>query len=193
MGGTSQDDENAEKYLDLGKEITNTCHESYIRTATHLGPEAFRFTEGSEAKALRAQEKYYILRPETFESYFILYRLTKDQKYRDWAWDAIEAIEQHCRSPTGYSGIKNVYLQDPQKDDVQQSFFIAEVLKVSYNQKLLKFFFFIKCILFQFSQYLYLIFSDDSLLQLDEWVYNTEAHVIPVRGNQYYRESSTQV
>lgn len=117
--------------MEVGKGITNTCHESYIRTATHLGPEAFRFTEGSEAKALRAQEKYYILRPETFESYFVLYRLTKDQKYRDWAWDAIEAIEQYCRSPNGYSGIKNVYLQDPQKDDVQQSFFIAEVLKVS--------------------------------------------------------------
>lgn len=85
---------------------------------------------GSEAKALRAQEKYYILRPETFESYFVLWRLTKDQKYRDWAWDAIEAIERHCRSPSGYSGIRNVYLEDPQKDDVQQSFFIAEVLKV---------------------------------------------------------------
>lgn len=91
-----------------------------------------RFTVGSEAKALRAQEKYYILRPETFESYFVLWRLTKDQKYRDWAWDAIEAIEKYCRSPTGYSGIKNVYLEDPQKDDVQQSFFIAEVLKVRH-------------------------------------------------------------
>lgn len=93
----------------------------------------FRFSEGAEAKALRSQEKYYILRPETFESYFILWRLTHDQKYRDWGWDAVQAIEKHCRSPGGYSGIKNVYLEDPQKDDVQQSFFIAEVLKVSAN------------------------------------------------------------
>lgn len=91
----------------------------------------FRFSEGAEAKALRSQEKYYILRPETFESYFILWRLTHDQKYRDWGWDAVQAIEKHCRSSGGYSGIKNVYLEDPQKDDVQQSFFIAEVLKVS--------------------------------------------------------------
>ena len=90
----------------------------------------FRFNEGAEAKALRAQEKYYILRPETFESYFILWRLTHDQKYRDWGWDAVQAIERYCRSPGGFSGIKNVYLEDPQKDDVQQSFFIAEVLKV---------------------------------------------------------------
>ena len=43
------------------------------------------------------------------------------------------------------------------KDDVQQSFFIAETLK-----------------------YLYLLFSDDSILPLDKWVFNTEAHPLPV-------------
>lgn len=110
-----------------------------------------------EAKALKSQEKYYILRPETFESYFIMWRLTHDQKYRDWGWDAIQvrncgtctsldefligifflvcpkkkqALEKHCRSDGGYSGVKNVYLDPPQQDDVQQSFFLAESLKV---------------------------------------------------------------
>lgn len=40
---------------------------------------------------------------------------------------------------------------------------------------------------FQF-QYLYLLFSDDSLLPLDEWVFNTEAHPLPIRGaNLHYR------
>lgn len=91
-----------------------------------------RFTDGAEARALKAQEKYYILRPETFESYFYLWRLTHDQKYRDWGWDAIQAIETHCKSPTGYSGVKNVYMEEPQKDDVQQSFFLAETLKVLF-------------------------------------------------------------
>lgn len=42
-------------------------------------------------------------------------------------------------------------------DDVQQSFFIAETLK-----------------------YLFLLFSDDSVLPLDSWVLNTEAHPFPV-------------
>lgn len=41
-----------------------------------------------------------------------------------------KALEQHCRSENGYSGIKNVYLDPPQQDDVQQSFFLAESLKV---------------------------------------------------------------
>jgi len=59
-----------------------------------------------------------------------------------------------------------VYLEDPPKDDVQQSFFLAETLK-----------------------YLYLLFSDDSLMSLDEWVYNTEAHPLPIKGvNPLYRE-----
>ncbi|XP_037026450.1 mannosyl-oligosaccharide alpha-1,2-mannosidase IA isoform X2 [Bradysia coprophila] len=165
LGAQTLQNENSKRYMEVGAGITNTCHESYIRTPTHLGPEAFRFSDGTEAKALKAQEKYYILRPETFESYFVLWRLTHDQKYRDWGWDAVQALEKHCRTPTGYCGLKNVYLEEPQKDDVQQSFFLAETLK-----------------------YLYLLFSDDSLLPLDEWVFNTEAHPLPIHGaNALYR------
>lgn len=58
--------------------------------ATKLGPEAFRFEGHGEAVAMRQNEKYYILRPETIESYFVMWRLTKDQKYRDWGWQAVE-------------------------------------------------------------------------------------------------------
>lgn len=76
------------------------------------------------------QDQYYLLRPEVFESYFILWRLTHDQKYRDWGWDAVQAIERYCRTSGGYSGIKNVNAHHPIHDDVQQSFFLAESLKV---------------------------------------------------------------
>lgn len=39
-------------------------------------------------------------------------------------------------------------------------------------------------------QYLYLLFSDDSVLPLDEWVFNTEAHPLPIKGaNAYYRQA----
>ncbi|KAG8228037.1 hypothetical protein J437_LFUL007207 [Ladona fulva] len=120
----------SDRYMDIAKGITNTCHESYARSATKLGPESFRFTEALEAKAMKTNEKYYILRPEVIESYFVMWRLTKDQKYRDWGWEAVEALEKHCRVSGGYSGIKNVYMEDPQKDDVQQSFFLAETLKM---------------------------------------------------------------
>lgn len=148
-----------DRHMEIAAGITNTCHESYIRTNTRIGPESFRFSEQLEAKASRPNEKYYILRPETFESYFVMWRLTKDQKYRDWAWDAVQALEKHCRVESGYSGLKNVYDENGVKDDVQQSFVFAETFK-----------------------YLYLIFSEDDLMPLDQWVFNTEAHPLPIRG-----------
>ena len=38
--------------------ITNTCHESYDRSDTKLGPEAFRFSDAVEARALKQNERY---------------------------------------------------------------------------------------------------------------------------------------
>lgn len=159
LGAQSLNEPAKQHYVNLGAGITNTCHQSYARTPTGIGPESFRFSENVEAKATRQNEKYYILRPEVIEAYFYLWRLTKEQKYRDWAWEAVQAIEKHCRVENGYTGLKNVYDPDGPKDDVQQSFLFAETLK-----------------------YLYLIFSDDSLIALDEWVFNTEAHPLPIRG-----------
>lgn len=80
----------SERYMEVATGITNTCHESYDRSPTKLGPESFRFTDAIEAKALKSSEKYYILRPEVIESYFIMWRLTKDPKYREWGWQAVQ-------------------------------------------------------------------------------------------------------
>jgi len=144
------------QHLELGEALTATCHQSYNRTVTKLGPEAFWFDEGKEAEG-KPKDGPYILRPEVIESYFILWRTTHDPKYREWGWEAVEALEAHCRIPSGgYSGLRNV--NDPNShDDIQQSFFLAETLK-----------------------YLYLLFSDDRLISLDQWVFNTEAHPLPI-------------
>lgn len=90
LAAKTKQDEFTEKYKDAAAAITNTCHESYDRSAVKLGPEVFRFTESMEAMALRANEKYYILRPEVVESYFVLWRTTKDPKYREWGWEAVQ-------------------------------------------------------------------------------------------------------
>jgi len=150
---------NSPHYTQLGADLTNTCHEAYSRSNTKLGPGAFRFDGNNEARSVRQNEKYYILRPETVESYFYMWRFTKDQKYRDWGWEFVEALEKNCRTDAGYSGVKDVYQNNPAKDDVQQSFFLAETLK-----------------------YLYLLFSDDDLLPLNKYVFNTEAHPMPIRN-----------
>ena len=130
LGGHHLDEPYKKRHFQLGRDLTYTCHESYDRTKTKLGPEAFRFSSGIEAKALKSAEKYYILRPEVIESYFVLWRLTHDPRYRQWGWEAAQALEKHCRTNSGFSGIKNVYSNEPTKDDVQQSFFLAETLKV---------------------------------------------------------------
>uniref|UniRef100_A0A671WQR9 alpha-1,2-Mannosidase n=1 Tax=Sparus aurata TaxID=8175 RepID=A0A671WQR9_SPAAU len=160
MIGIGADDgvpEKRQHYLDLAAEITHTCHESYTRSATKLGPEAFRFDGGGEATATRLSDRYYILRPEVIESYMYMWRLTHDPKYREWGWEAVEALEQHCRVEAGFSGIRDVYTTTASHDNMQQSFFLSETLK-----------------------YLYLLFSDDDLLPLEDWVFNTEAHPLPI-------------
>ena len=49
-------------------------------------------------KASGEKEKdKYILRPETAESYFVLWRQSGDPKYRNWGWELVIALEDHCR------------------------------------------------------------------------------------------------
>ena len=45
----------------------------------------------------------------------------------------LQALERHCRVDGGYSGIQNVYMENPQRDDVQQSFIFAETFKVCFT------------------------------------------------------------
>uniref|UniRef100_A0A8C7GJA0 alpha-1,2-Mannosidase n=1 Tax=Oncorhynchus kisutch TaxID=8019 RepID=A0A8C7GJA0_ONCKI len=156
LGADGSPDDKAGHYLQLGAEIAHTCHESYDRTVLKLGPEAFKFDSGLEAVAVRQNEKYYILRPEVIETYWYMWRFTHDPKYRQWGWEAAQAIDKYCRVSGGFSGVKDVYSSNPTYDDVQQSFFLAETLK-----------------------YLYLLFSSDDLMPLESWVFNTEAHPLP--------------
>uniref|UniRef100_A0A1I8BQI8 alpha-1,2-Mannosidase n=1 Tax=Meloidogyne hapla TaxID=6305 RepID=A0A1I8BQI8_MELHA len=144
-------------YLELAEKIGETCHESYNRTITKLGPESFRFASDIEAKAVRVHESYFILRPEAVEGWFYLWRVTGKQQYRDWCWEVVEALERYCRATAGYTGIRNVNSLPVDQDDVQQSFFLAETLK-----------------------YLFLTFSDSTKIPLDKWVFNTEAHPFPI-------------
>eukprot|EP01096_Ripella_sp_DP13-Kostka_P004995 TRINITY_DN1758_c0_g2_i2.p1 TRINITY_DN1758_c0_g2~~TRINITY_DN1758_c0_g2_i2.p1 ORF type:complete len:677 (+),score=226.34 TRINITY_DN1758_c0_g2_i2:42-2072(+) len=146
---------NPDKQLEVGAGLTETCFNSYKATKTGLGPEIFTFNENGEI--IPGGQKYYILRPETVESLFVMWRLTHDQKYRDWGWLIFQAIEEYCRTPNGYSSVNNVDELPVKHDDVQHSFFMAETLK-----------------------YLYLLFSPDDLIPLSDYVFNTEAHPLGI-------------
>ena len=85
-----------------------------------------------------------------------MYRLTKDPIYRAWGWNIFRAFEVHTKLDEGYASISDVLL--PKHTDKMETFLLAETLK-----------------------YLYLLFSDDfSVLPLDDYVFNTEAHPLPV-------------
>lgn len=40
-----------------------------------------------------------------------------------------QALEQHCRVESGFSGIRDVYTMTVSHDNMQQSFFLSETLK----------------------------------------------------------------
>lgn len=100
-----------------GLALTDGCHDSYIRTATRIGPE--RWSWDSSAVPQGQQDffakngffittSYYDLRPETIESYYHGWRLTGNPKYQEWAWDAFLNINSTCRTDAGFSGVRNV-------------------------------------------------------------------------------------
>lgn len=95
----------------------------------------------------------YILRPEAIESVFYLYRLTGDTKLQDQAWQMFMDITKHTRTEWANAALNDCTVPDPPKDDRMESFWLAETLR-----------------------YFYLIFADEELVSLDEYVLNTEAH-----------------
>ena len=77
-------------YVEVAEELTRTCYETYRQTASGLSPEIVYFQFRGAAKGADIQihdaDAFSILRPETVESLFYMYRFTGDPKYRDWGW-----------------------------------------------------------------------------------------------------------
>jgi hypothetical protein len=60
----------------------------------------------------------YILRPETVESFFLLWKTTGNVKWRERGWAVFEAIQRECRTPIGYASIIRVDESPAQKKDM---------------------------------------------------------------------------
>ncbi|KAF9483729.1 seven-hairpin glycosidase [Pholiota conissans] len=101
-------------------------------------------------------DSHYLLRPETVESIFYMWRLTGDKKWRERGYEIFQAIEKHTRTEYAYASVIGVD-GPPFQVDNMPSYFLAETLK-----------------------YLYLLFDDTSVIPLDKWVFNTEAHPLPI-------------
>uniref|UniRef100_A0A3P8RGE5 alpha-1,2-Mannosidase n=1 Tax=Astatotilapia calliptera TaxID=8154 RepID=A0A3P8RGE5_ASTCA len=141
-------------HMDLAVQLMETCHQMYKQMETGLSPEIAHFSlqasDGSDV-IVKPADRHNLLRPETVESLFYMYRFTKDAKYRDWGWDMLQSFNKYTKvSGGGYTSINNV--RDPLSTgprDKMESFFLGETLK-----------------------YFYLLFSDDmELLSLDNQVH----------------------
>jgi mannosyl-oligosaccharide alpha-1,2-mannosidase len=157
------------------------CHHTYTSTPSKIGPEAwswipkFGYDDPIYAPETERQKSewnkmgfwstspQYKGRPEYVESLFYAWRITGEQRFREWAWEAFSAMEQWCKAPYGYAQLSDVFRPRPEEwpregegrwTDEQESFWTAETLK-----------------------YLYLTFSDADVANLDRWVFSTEGHL----------------
>ncbi|KAF1774957.1 Glycoside hydrolase family 47 [Phytophthora cactorum] len=154
LGTLSETEDHAKnaKHLELAEKLMETCYQFYHRQATGLSPDIVSFPK------MQVIDPKYRLRPETIESLFYLYRVTKNPKYREYGWEIFQALETHTKVKHGYAAILDVTKLPAQTENKMESFFLAETLK-----------------------YHYLLQAPETLIPLDKYVFNTEAHPLRIR------------
>jgi len=200
---TKKHDEN----LALAEELMKTCWGMYKVTPTGLAPEIAYFQVDNPPRQweghldpnwtppvsanlsddvnadwrddynIHDMDGHNLQRPETVESLFYMWRITKDPKYREWGWEMFEAFREHTKvvdevqgKVYAYSSLDTVMnnpVREHKRRDNMESFWMAETLK-----------------------YFYLLFSGDDFFPLDRVVFNTEAHPLPVfdiRGSKVFK------
>uniref|UniRef100_A0A0A9Y5U6 alpha-1,2-Mannosidase n=1 Tax=Lygus hesperus TaxID=30085 RepID=A0A0A9Y5U6_LYGHE len=99
----------------------------------------------------------YPLRPEFLESTYFLYKATGDHYYLHVGKKILKGLQTHARVPCGYAAVGDI--RTGHLDDRMDSFVLAETLK-----------------------YLFLLFADpsDLVVDLDKFLFTTEAHLLPL-------------
>ena len=168
--------------MQLARELMQTCWGMYKFMATGLAAEITYFkvdkpplpesaqhtppaTLDDDSEALwrkdfevHSMDTHNLQRPETVESLFYMWRITGEDKYRDWGWEMFKSFVNYTsvEEGGGFTSLSNANVIPPVVRDNMESFWLAETLK-----------------------YFYLLFSPDDLLPLDKVVLNTEAHPFP--------------
>ncbi|KAL6769616.1 MAN1 [Auxenochlorella protothecoides x Auxenochlorella symbiontica] len=205
-GATQRDHPPGMSDLRLARELARSCYEGYRNTPSGLAPEVWHWVahmpddnpRGMGEFSITSLDAHSLLRPETAESLYLLYKVTGDPAYQDQAWAIFRAVQRWARvragahpphgggcegagegcheHPANYASLDNVAAAPSSQRDSQESFFLSETLK-----------------------YLWLVQADapdacavanctragpgrPSLFPLDTWVFNTEAHPLPLAG-----------
>ncbi|KAG8038685.1 hypothetical protein G9C98_000240 [Cotesia typhae] len=100
---------------------------------------------------------HHPLRPEFLESTYYLYRATGDHYYLAVGRKVLKSLQTYARVPCGYAAVSDV--RTNKHDDTMESFVLSETFK-----------------------YLYLLFaeSSDLVLDIDEFIFTTEGHLLPL-------------
>ena len=108
--------------------LTYTCYQMYARMNTGISAEFVQFVSGKDFQIGR-NAPHYLLRPEAFESFYILSHLTGDPVYREWGWECFSAIERYCKTDIAYGSLHDVSNVNGKPENKMESFFLAETLK----------------------------------------------------------------
>ncbi|URD98577.1 Glycosyl hydrolase family 47 [Musa troglodytarum] len=104
-------------------ELAWTCYNFYQSTPTKLAGQNYYFNGGED---MNVGTSWNILRPETVESLMYLWWFTGNKTYQDWGRNIFQAFEKNCRINSGYVGLRDI--KTGEKDNMMQSFFLAETL-----------------------------------------------------------------
>ncbi len=92
------------------------------------------------------------LRPELFESLYYLFRATRNPKWKEYGWRLFESMTKHAQLPNGgFVRVRDVHTGA--QGDAAPAHLFGGTLK-----------------------YAYLLFSAEHAIDLNEVVFNTEAH-----------------
>ncbi|KAG4077628.1 hypothetical protein HA402_008888 [Bradysia odoriphaga] len=110
------------------------------------------------------------LRPEFIESTYFLYKATGDHYYLQVAKKVLQTLQKHARVDCGFAAVNDV--RTGKHEDRMDSFVLSETIK-----------------------YLFLIFADPSelILDLDSFIFTTEAHLLPLSLGQLTNATSETI
>ena len=149
------------EYMRVARGLMRTCVAMWDMHASGLAAESYTYDDRDSQAGLRAAggDTEYLLRPETLESLFVLWRVTGETAFRDAGWRLFRAIETHCRTEVAYAAVRDVTapVAALEHADSMESFLLAETFK-----------------------YALLLFSDVEVLSLHDWVFSTEAHAFRI-------------
>jgi mannosyl-oligosaccharide alpha-1,2-mannosidase len=115
----------------LAIKLTDTCAAMYS-SDSGLGPEIIHASQSASSWDLHIKplDAHSLLRPETVEALFVMYRTTRDERYRLIRWEIFQSIMTHARIPSGgFSSVHSVSEVPVRHSDKMETFFLVRDLQ----------------------------------------------------------------